>query len=160
MPSFIGRLIIYKYHSCIWEILHNAYTIPREKMLYGFKLCMSKAYDRVEWKFIVVVISKIGFPSKWIGLVMQCISTSPLSILLNGVPQNTFKRQTSLRQEWFLSPYLFYVQRLLVYNYLLPNNKKVLNWVHIVQWEVNTSHLFFYWYAFYFVKQIWLTREG
>lgn len=41
----------------------------------GIKLDMSKAYDRVEWTFLMTVMIMMGFDSKWVDLVMKCVST-------------------------------------------------------------------------------------
>ncbi|KAK2638075.1 hypothetical protein Ddye_025870 [Dipteronia dyeriana] len=50
----------------------------------ALKLDMSKVYDHIEWLFIRTVMVKKNFPSNRISLIMDCISSSMLSILLNG----------------------------------------------------------------------------
>lgn len=40
------------------------------------KLDMSKAYDRVEWSFSEVMMNRLGFGSRWVQVVMECITTS------------------------------------------------------------------------------------
>ena len=39
------------------------------------KLDMSKAYDRVEWIFLVKILEKMGFHEKWIGWIYECVSS-------------------------------------------------------------------------------------
>ena len=48
------------------------------------KLDMSKAYDRVEWKFLIKIIDGMGFHSKWIRWIFECISNVSFSIMVNG----------------------------------------------------------------------------
>lgn len=50
------------------------------------KIDMQKAYDRLEWGFILKVMKCFGFVDKWLQLIHQCIFTVSYSALLNGSP--------------------------------------------------------------------------
>lgn len=43
----------------------------KTKFELGIKLDMNKAYNRVEWDFLQVAMTKMGFNAKWINMVMQ-----------------------------------------------------------------------------------------
>ena len=45
---------------------------------------MSKAYDRVEWDFMRAMLLKLGFGTRWVDLVMNCVTTVRYQIKING----------------------------------------------------------------------------
>ncbi|KAM1348888.1 hypothetical protein PS2_003064 [Malus domestica] len=75
----------------------------------GIKLDMNKAYDRVEWDFLKVVMGHLGFQRRWIDMVMCCVKTVEFSILINERPGKAFKPFRGLQQGDPLSPYLFLI---------------------------------------------------
>lgn len=55
-------------------------------MFSGPKVDTSKAYDRVEWHYLRKVLVTLGFPIKWIDLLMVCVTSVTYSFFINGFP--------------------------------------------------------------------------
>ncbi|XP_062075340.1 uncharacterized protein LOC133779387 [Humulus lupulus] len=81
----------------------RAITSPR----CAIKIDISKAYDTVDWLFLVNLLKAFCFPSKFINWVMICIRSTTYSLLINGRVQCTFKGGKGLRQGDPMSPLLF-----------------------------------------------------
>ncbi|GLT26033.1 hypothetical protein SLA2020_011240 [Shorea laevis] len=108
------------------------------------KLDSEKAYDRIEWSFIRETLIFFKFSPHFISLVMSCISSSCISIFVNGDKTEAFLPSRGLRQGDPISPYLF----ILCMEYL---SIKLMNGIGARKWKGSKagkrgptlSHLFF-----------------
>ena len=87
------------------EGLHNI----KSKKLKGavLKIDLSKAYDRVNWLYIRLLLTHLGFHLDLIRWIMNCLTTVSFVVLLNGAISQFFHSEQGLRQGCLLSPLLF-----------------------------------------------------
>jgi hypothetical protein len=94
----------YKYVQCAAAVFRRR-KIP--KLL--LKLDISKAFDSLAWSFLLEILLKLGFSTRWCNWISVLLSTASSRILLNGVPGAPITHRRGVRQGDALSPLLFII---------------------------------------------------
>jgi hypothetical protein len=50
----------------------------------ALKFDISKAYDQIQWKYLVNVLSKMGFCERWVKWIQMCLESVGYSVMVNG----------------------------------------------------------------------------
>lgn len=103
-------------------------------------LDFKKAYDRVEWKFISMMLQSFGFPSYFCNVVQTFLNDACAQIEINGSISNPFPLSRSIRQGCPFAPTLFVIVAEALFYILrdntlspkvrglhLPNNDELIN---------------------------------
>lgn len=73
----------------------------------ALQIDISKAFDSVQWTFMLNILEALGLPDKFIGWISRCITSASFSVQVNGELAGYFQSKRGLRQGCSLSPYLF-----------------------------------------------------
>jgi hypothetical protein len=65
------------------EILHDLRVTKTRGIV--LKLDFEKAYDKVNWNFLIEVLKQKKFSETWISWIKQCVEGGKVGIKINGV---------------------------------------------------------------------------
>ena len=68
---------------------------------------MTKAFDRVNWTYIHLILIHIGVPLVGVNWILGYISSANFAVLVNGSPSSLFPASRGIRQGCPLSSLLF-----------------------------------------------------
>ncbi|XP_071708444.1 uncharacterized mitochondrial protein AtMg01250-like [Rutidosis leptorrhynchoides] len=79
----------------------------KKKKGINFKVDFEKAFDSLNWDFLMEVMSSMRLGVKWRKWILSCLKSASISILINGSPTREFSFGRGIRQGDPLSPFLF-----------------------------------------------------
>lgn len=70
----------------------NAFTLNIKKLCPGCcKLDLEKAYDIINWDFLLYILHLMWFGQKWRRWIEECVSSAYFSVLINGIHKAFFR---------------------------------------------------------------------
>jgi len=105
--AFVKRRNIIDEPLIVNEII--TWAKVKKKEIFLFKVDFEKAFDNLNWGYLLDVLKQMGFGETWCGWIKGDLNSTEVSVLVNGSLTSTFKLEKGVRQGDPLSPYLFIV---------------------------------------------------
>jgi hypothetical protein len=106
--AFLGGRLMADNINLMQELVRS-YGRIRVSPRCTIKIDFKKAFDTVQWPFLRDLLHLLGFPARFVHLVMKCVETASFSVCINGNLFGFFPGKCGVRQGDPLSPYLFII---------------------------------------------------
>ncbi|KAM0913456.1 hypothetical protein ACQ4PT_012157 [Festuca glaucescens] len=103
--AFICGRCLHDNFQLVHHTARKLHVLKRDAIL--LKLDITKAFDTVDWAFLLEVMSRLGFGRKWTSMVGGLLSSASTHVLVNGQAGALIFNRRGLRQGDPLSPLLF-----------------------------------------------------
>ncbi|KAL2226618.1 UNVERIFIED_CONTAM: hypothetical protein Sindi_2020500 [Sesamum indicum] len=120
--------------------LFSGYNQARLPPRCALKVDIRKAYDTVEWDFLLEALKLFGFPEVFRRWIEECITSTSFSVGMNGKPNGFFKGARGLQQGDPLSPYLFVLVMEILHMGFLQLIDQHMNFTF--HWKCEVSRMF------------------
>nr|GEY43938.1 cytochrome P450 [Tanacetum cinerariifolium] len=94
-------------HRNVKDLFQKSKAKRRKKKLMFLKVDFEKAFNTLDWSFLMSVMEQMGFSSKWRNWIFSCLDLTYALVLVNGSLTSEYKVQRGLRQGDTLLHFLF-----------------------------------------------------
>ncbi|KAK1288879.1 hypothetical protein QJS10_CPB19g00366 [Acorus calamus] len=94
--AFIPRHSILEGFTIAQELISTLHKDRRSDAI--LKVYFEKSYDKVDWLFLLYVLSLYGFEPSWLRMIELCLCTATASVVVNGESFGYFHLNRGLRQ--------------------------------------------------------------
>jgi hypothetical protein len=70
------------------KLIHTLKLQKRGVMI--IQLDLEKDYDKINWHYMVRILEAFGFTQHWIRWIVNLVSTTSFSLLVNGAPTKPY----------------------------------------------------------------------
>ncbi|CAM8941916.1 unnamed protein product [Rhodiola kirilowii] len=103
--AFLKHRLISDNVLIVNEVSHFINKSRSHRRVYAsLKLDMAKAYDKIEWDFLELIMKKLGFDEEWVDRVLTYVRSASYCIRVNRDISDFFYPSRGLRQGDPLSP--------------------------------------------------------
>ena len=126
------------------EVIHSMRSMTGKKGFFAIKIDLEKAYDRVNWRFLINCLQELNLPSKLVDIIEKCVTTPSMKLLWNGEEAGVINPSRGVRQGDPMSPFLF-VLCMEKFAHMIQERINANNWAPIKLGKNGPpiSHLFF-----------------
>jgi hypothetical protein len=108
--DFLFKRQIHEVMALAQEVMHSMKTSKVSLVL--LKLNLRKAYDKVSWIFLRLVLIQMGMNLAFVNWIMGCIQFASFVVPIHDSPSCFFGTLRGLKQGFPLSPFLILVEGL------------------------------------------------
>jgi hypothetical protein len=103
--AFIHGCCLHNNFQLVQFIARKLHRLRTDAIL--LKLDITKAFDTVDWAFLLDVLTNLGFGRCWISMVCGLLGTTSTPVLVNGVVGDLIYNRCGMRQGNLVFPLLF-----------------------------------------------------
>jgi hypothetical protein len=103
--AFIQKRSIHDNFLYVQKVIEKLHKSKQPTLF--VKLGISKAFDYINWAYLLEVLRVLGFSQKWRNWIATLLGSSSSKILINGQQTNAIRHMRGVRQGDPLSTFLF-----------------------------------------------------